>query len=144
MVRTYDPKQVAISIGGYPISGFADGTFIRVERDEAAFTKKVGCDGETSRAKTNNRAGTVTLTLMQTSSSNDALSSIALLDETSNAGVVPVLISDLSGRSTFFSANGWIEGPVAAEYGKELGEIEWKIAVADLDVFIGGNPEYGS
>ena len=27
-VRTYDPKQVIITVGGVPMSGFADGTFL--------------------------------------------------------------------------------------------------------------------
>ena len=52
-VRTYDPKAVAVLIGGVPIGGFADGTFISVERDNDTFQKVSGSDGIVSRAKSN-------------------------------------------------------------------------------------------
>ena len=84
-LRTYDPKQVVISIGGVPISGYADGTFLLIDRDENAFTKVTGADGTSTRVKSNNRAGSMTLTLKQSSPSNDVLSGFATLDELSNA-----------------------------------------------------------
>jgi hypothetical protein len=139
-VRTFDPAKVAVSFGGFPISGFAEGTFIRVERVADMFSMKTGSDGDTARVKSNNRAGTVTLTLMQTSLSNDALSGIAIADELSNTGVVPIAIKDLSGATTFFSATGWIRKiPDWEPGGDDVVGIEWVIDAADIDIFIGGN-----
>lgn len=140
-LRTYDPAQVIITVGGIPMSGFADGTFLLVDRDENAFTKVTGADGTSTRVKSNNRSGTMTLTLKQSSPSNDILSGFAALDEISNAGVVPVLIKDLSGNSLFFSATGWVQKFPASEFGKEINNREWILDLVDVDMFVGSNAE---
>ena len=140
-VRTYDPKQVLVIIGGIPMSGFADGTFVSVERTSDTFTKVSGADGIISRSKTNDRSGSLKFTSAQTSPSNDILTGIALADELANAGVVPVLIKDNSGRSVYVSAFGWVKKPPVSEFGKEITNREWTLDLADLDVFVGGNAD---
>ena len=142
-VRTYDPKLVILTVGGIPLSGYADGTFISIERSSETFTKISGADGFVSRAKSNDRSGALTVTLAQTSPANDILQAIARQDELTNTGVVPVMCKDLSGRSTFFSANGWIQKPPTAEFSKEVSNREWVIDLADLDMNFGGNLEIG-
>ena len=141
MLRTYDPKAVRIIIGGAPIGGFAAGTFLTLAMDEDAFSKETGADGETARAKSNNNGGTAVLTLMQTSPSNDVLSGIAEADRLSNAGVVPILIQDGSGRTTLFSATGWIRKQADAAFGLEIEDLEWTMDLADVAYFVGGNPD---
>jgi len=140
-VRTYDPKSVVITIGGVPMSGFADGTFLVVDRDENAFTKVTGADGTSTRVKSNNRSGSMTLTLKQSSPSNDVLSGFAALDELSNSGVVPILIKDLSGNSLFFSATGWVQKYPSSEFAKEISNREWVLDLVDVDMFVGSNAE---
>lgn len=139
MVRTYDPKKVVLTVGGVPISGYADGTFISLERTSDTFSKISGAHGEVSRAKTNDFSGSLTVTLAQTSMSNNILQGFAIADELSNDGVVPVFLKDNSGQSVFFSANGWIRKPANAEYGKEISNREWVLDLADLDMGHGGN-----
>lgn len=138
-VRTYDPKQVVITVGGVPMSGFADGTFLEVQREDDAYTKVVGADGYTTRTRSNNRSGSITLTLKQSSPSNDVLSGFAILDEATNTAVLPIFIKDLSGNSTFFSAQGWVKKFANSTYGKDLDNREWTIDCADFDVFVGSN-----
>ena len=138
-IRTFDPKSVIVTIGGVPMSGYADGTFLTVDRDEDAFSKVTGADGVTSRVKSNNRSGTMTLSLTQTSSSNDVLSGFVALDEIANAGVVPILVKDVSGNSLFFSATGWVKKFPSSEFGKEISNRDWVLDLADVDVFVGGN-----
>ena len=139
-VRTFDPSKVAVSIGGYPISGFAEGTFIEAERTSDMFTKKTGADGHTSRTKSNDRSGTVTLTLAQTSQSNNALSAIAIADELTSTGVVPIMITDLSGSTTLFTGTGWVRKmPNISLGGDDIAGIGWQLDCADMDYFIGGN-----
>jgi hypothetical protein len=141
MLRTYDPKAVRIIIGGVPIGGFAAGTFLSLAMDEQAFTKETGADGETARAKSNNNGGTATITLMQTSPSNDVLAAIAQADRLLNAGVVPILIQDGSGRTTLFSATGWVQKQPDAAFGLEIEDREWVMDLSDVDYFVGGNPD---
>jgi hypothetical protein len=140
-VRTYDPKQVSVLVAGVPIGGFADGTAISVIRSNDSYSKVSGADGVMSRAKSNDISGEVTLTLSQTSPSNDYLSSIQSLDSLSGTGVVPVLIQDNSGRSKYVSGFAWVRKPPDSEFGKEISNREWVLDCADLSFFTGGNPD---
>lgn len=136
---TFDPKSVVISIAGVPISGFADGTFLEITADNPQFSKVVGADGYTTRVKSNNYGAVMTLTLSQTSPSNDVLSGILALDRVSNSGVVPILIKDMSGTTVVFSATGWIQQFPDVAFGNEVNNRAWTIDLADIDIFIGGN-----
>jgi len=139
-LHTYDPKKVVLIVGGVPIGGFADGTFINVMRSEDAFTKVVGADGDTTRSKSNDKSGEMEITLLQTSMSNDVLTGFAMADELQNKGAVPVLLKDLSGTSAFASAFGWVRKLPDSEYGKEVSERSWTLDLVDLNMFVGGNP----
>ena len=140
-VRTFDPKEVAVVVGGSVIGGFADGEFIRVSRKNDAYTMVEGSDGVISRAKSNSRSGEMTIILSQTSPSNDVLSLIHAADEATNAGVVPVAVKDLSGRSTYVSAFAWIRKSPDTSFGKDITNREWILDLADYNPFVGGNAD---
>lgn len=139
MVHTFDPKLVSLIFGGKIISGYADGTFILVERNEQTFNLKVGADGEGTRVKSNNKSGKITVTLMQSSASNDDLSAFALADEISNTGVVPVLMKDGSGRTVVSGATAWLQKPANVELAKEATARTWVIESDELAMVVGGN-----
>ena len=63
--------------------------------------------------------------LKQSSPSNDVLSGFANVDELTNAGVVPILVKDLSGNSIYFSATGWVKKYPSSEFGKDLANRDW-------------------
>jgi hypothetical protein len=121
------------------MSGFADGTFVSVARDADSWAKHVGADGEVSRAKSNNRTGTLKLTLAQTSNSNAILSGLVAADELTGDGVVPILIKDGSGTSLYFAGEGWVKKPADAEFGNEIGNREWTIDLAVVEMATLGN-----
>ena len=139
MLKTFDPKQTSLIFGAKIISGFADGTYITVERNEQLFNLKVGVDGEATRAKSNNLSGKVTFVLMQSAQSNDDLSAIALADELSNSGVLPLLAKDGSGTSIFSALTAWLQKFPNAEFAKEASTRTWVIETDNLQMFIGGN-----
>jgi len=138
-VRTYDFKKYKLIIGGVPIQGFADGTGINLERAEDLFTKVVGADGKTSRSKSNDLSGRLTITLKQTSPSNDYLSSIAQLDETTNVGIVPMILKDFNGTTVATSSALWNVKKPGVELAKELTNREWIFDCADLQLTVGSN-----
>jgi hypothetical protein len=138
-VLSYDPASVVISIGGANISGFTDGTFCEVARDEPSYTKVVGADGVVSRAKTNNRSGTVTITLKQTSPSNDILSALLTAAELTNTPAIPIIIKDTLGTSVYFAAQGWVGGYANSTFGKEITDRSWTIMCGEMDVHVGSN-----
>lgn len=139
-VKTYDPKLVTVIFGGVPISGFADGTFVTVTPAAERFTKTVGADGEVSRAKSNDKTAEVALTLIQTSPSNDYLSSILAIDNASNLGKLPLQIVDLSGTTVQSWSEAWLKQPPDLEFSKETGERAWMFDTGQPDVEnFGGN-----
>lgn len=139
MVKTYDPKKVSVIIGTHIASGFADGDFITVERDEDVWSTLTGADGETTRAKNANKSGKFTLRLLAASASNDVLSTLQLADEASGGGTFAVMVKDGSGRSLYAAAAAWISKAPSAAFGKEAGTREWVIATDELVPFAGGN-----
>jgi len=140
-VRTFDPKSVIVTIGGVPMSGYADGTFLEITADTQQWTKVTGADGFTTRVKSNDYGGVMTLTLSQSSPSNDVLSALLNVDKLSNAGVVPILIKDLSGTTIIFSASGWIQQFPDISFGNEINNRAWVLDLADMDILVGGNGE---
>ncbi len=139
MVFTYDPKQVSMIVGGKIGHGFADGTFIKLSRNEQAFNLKVGVDGEGTRAKSNNKSGKIEITLMQSSSFNDVLSAYAAADELSNSGAVPVIFKDNSGRTLATALTAWVQKYPDAEFAKETSTRAWTLETDELNILIGGN-----
>lgn len=139
-IKTYDPSNVQIIVGGVPMTGFADGTFIDIAFDDDQFKKTVGADGEVSRSKSNNNCATVALTLKQTSASNDALSALYSADRLNNGGAVPMMIKEIgTGRTLCFTQAAWVEKLPNVSYSKDIEDRNWTLATAQMEIFVGGN-----
>jgi hypothetical protein len=130
-VKTYSPGDVALSIGGNIITGYADGTFITVERETDAMTKVVGSDGEVSRTRSANYSGMLTLTLKQTSDGNRILGAYLLDDESDGSGVFDVLLAD-NLDNKIFSSEGWCRKGPNEEFSNEETNREWVIDLARI------------
>lgn len=140
-VYTYASDEVQIIVGGVPMSGLADGTFVSISRDEQAFTKVTGADGSTSRSKSANRAGAITITLKQTSPSNDVLSGFMIADEQGNNGVVPIMVKDTGGRTLCYASAAWVQQAPDQDFAKEISNREWVMDCARIDILVGGNAQ---
>jgi hypothetical protein len=140
-VKTYDPAQVIVTIDGNDISGFADGTFVGVARNNDIFTLTVGADGEATRTKSNDRSGRFTFTLQQSSISNDVINAIANRDEESNQGAVAVQVKDASGNALHSAERAWVVKKPDSEYAKETSNREWILETNELIHDPAGNAE---
>lgn len=136
--HTYDPAKNNLSFAGQIITGVAPDTFITVERNEDSYTLVVGAGGEAARSQNRNRSGTVTVTLMATSQSNDILTAIALADEIAGTGVGPIFVKEVGGTTMAMGANAWIKKMPSIERAKEVGTVEWVFEVESLNMFVGG------
>lgn len=127
---TYDPKSVIVTVNGNIVTGFADGTFVKGERNEDTYSNHVGVDGKVTRVKNNNETGTITITLQHNSPSNRILEKYA-----SNGKIVNINITDTNFDSDvgFGGSEAWVKKPAAFERGKEVGDREWTLDVADYD-----------
>lgn len=138
-VKSYNPAEVIIIYAGEIISGYADGTFVTIGRDNDAFGLVIGSNGEGCRSRSNDNSGTLTLTLLQSSSSNAILSALNAADETLGGGTAPLLVKDNSGNSLYSAETAWIQKVADSEFGREATSREWTIRTDWLNVFVGGN-----
>lgn len=140
-LKTYDFKKVAVIINGNIISGFAEGSSIKVERQNPGWNLQIGADGEGVRSKSNDASGKITLTLQQGADSNKILSTLAQADEVSGSGVFAALIKDGSpnGNSLHSAEQAFIQKISDAEYSKDAGTREWVILTDKLISFVGSN-----
>lgn len=142
LTGSYDPSQVVVTVGGVIVSGFSDGDAIVAEREEDAYSKKVGIDGGVARARNANKSGTFTFRLLQTSGANAALSALVATDDLTNEGLptFPISIFDGSGASLATASQCWIRKVPAMTMAKDTSDNEWQFDAADLKIFLGGNP----
>ena len=145
-VRTYDPSQVKVTLAlptaATVLSGFADGTFVKITRSGDAFTKKKGADGTIDRTNNNAYDFEVEVTLKQTSPYNAILSGILAGDQATNVGVFPLTITDLSGGnvpSIFEATQAWIRKDPEVDYSDGSKNYTWKFDTGAGANFIGGN-----
>lgn len=137
----YDFDQVTVGVGNIIVDGFAEGDGVMIEPDAAVFVKVTGADGKTTRTKTLNKGAKVTITLAQSSLTNDKFSALITADaEAPNgAGVVPLYIRDKSGRGLWTAAQCWLSELPSVDLKNEVTSRVWVIECAKLVRFDGGN-----
>lgn len=135
----YDPNNYSATLNGIPVEGFAEDEYILVEMQTEGFSDEVGVDGHVVRIRSRDQRGTVTFKLKGTSPTNKLFSAMYQADmNTPNGnGVGALLIRDTQGLTVFAGAQAWIAGMPKASMGKRLGDKEWKVRVASLEVFHG-------
>ena len=130
-VKTYDPGQVSLIVGGSIIKSW---NTIAVAKDEDDWSFAAGTTGEVTRTKNLNRLGAITITLPQTSQDNGVLSAFAV-----TGGLLSCIVKDASGRSLHVMPEGTVVKPADSEYGKESGEREWMVKGSIVEMTVGGN-----
>jgi hypothetical protein len=145
-VKSYSADEVTVSFCGQLINrGLTDsGNFVEIEPLEEDFKTKKGADGETARAKTNNRDARVKVKLMQTSLSNNVLSAIRLRGLAAGNGGEGAGVFEVRDRSSgvlvAHSDIAWVEKPPTPGRGKEIGETEWTLYATNCELDPSGNP----
>lgn len=140
-VAVYNAAKVAVIYGGAQLDGFADGSFVSIEPAADDVVSVSGADGEIALGVTNDNRHRVTVTLLQTSNSNDVLSGLATANKLAGGGVLlPLAVEDLSGRTLFLAPQAWIVRKPTQDFSKEVGNREWVIETGKPTVSnIGGN-----
>ena len=139
-MKQYDPKQVLASLGGVPITGYSEGSFITVAYDEDHYNLTIGADGIGTRSKNNNLAGTIKIKLQRTADFNATLTAMVLADRyNQNSGIRPFILKDGLGNDLHSAAKCWVQKTADAEYAKESADTEWTIRTDAMDMFLGGS-----
>lgn len=137
-VDTYDPKDIILTVAGSIITGFAQDSFLEVDRESNQVEDEVGADGDVARRITNDKRGNITITLLQTSRSNLILSGLARIDELSGDALFPVLIKDNRGSDLHLAPNSWVMKQPRTVYRSGIEGREWILRTNNLQMIVGG------
>lgn len=136
---TYDPKLIDIQwIDGVPFTGYADGTFIKISGGGDAYETVKGADGSVDRINKNQRVYTLTITLKQTSITNDYLSYIHEQDVKYNQGTHGFSLTDGNG-TTKIEGVMWIKKSPDDEFSGDMSTREWTFECVINKKFTGGS-----
>lgn len=138
-VKTYAADEVTVLIGVHIASGFADGTFVQIEETSDGVTSVAGADGEVARSMGTDPRKKLTITLLQTSDTNDVLSALYNTDKIRKNGTFPVTVKDLRGRTMFAASTAWITKSANVSLGKEVESREWTLETSGGTFVVGGN-----
>jgi len=139
-VKTYSPDRVKLVVGVHSVTGYADGTFVSIEPLGDGITSQAGADGEVACVMSADKRVKITLTLQQTSRSNDVLNTLLSIDHLSGGDKpFPLMLTDLRGTTLVATDAAWIVNRPTVEFGKELGNREWVIETARAAFTVGGN-----
>lgn len=126
--RTYNLAQCVFNINGVPLEGFGDGDAVTVAPNDDLWSDQVGADGEVTRSRTNDLSGTMTVTLMSTSLSNDVLNQFLQLILAGAPGdKFSVFIKDLNSGDQVVAAQAYLMRDPDMAFGKEASTREWTI-----------------
>src|SRR5690625_477709 len=140
MLYSYSPEDVNVVVGGvYNLSGFTDGSFIRILKDTPTFDTYQSADGVVSRIHSGSNLYTVSLTLHSASQGNQILSYLHAADASSKIAKFPLIIKDSLGTSFFFSATSWVESLPESSYSTDITDRVWSVRCADAHHNVGGN-----
>lgn len=129
-IHTYNPKKVTCVLGPHIVSGFADDSMITIEYAGNGTAVNSGADGEIVRSIDPSEVWNMKLTLQQTSKTNEYLKTVYDVDESTGAGIFPVIIVDLMGSKEFAAPSAWVTKPMGFHRGREQQNCEWEICIA--------------
>jgi hypothetical protein len=128
----------------FTVMGYSEGAFLSVDLADDDFATTSGADGHVVRSFHPNPIGNATLTLQQTSPTNDKLTFLRNKDKmVVGSGVfeisvkVPPITNPIAsaipnaqtGISTVISATGYVSKNANYEYGKDSGDRAWNITL---------------
>ncbi len=129
----YDPAQVDITfthpvLGTFRAAGFEDGELVSIVRDEDEFIEKEGSDGFVSVSASNRKIGTVTITLQETSDTNNFLYSLRSLNLiTPGTGFFSCIVKCNTTGELHTMAEAWIAKPPDSPKDREVSPRAWTI-----------------
>lgn len=128
--QTYDPKKVTVMYGGMVVTGFAEGSMVKCEKNEDNNTPHVGVLGEVSRALNADNTGKITISLAGTSPWIGIFARKAAANE-----LEPCNVIDMNDYGVNVGGSEcWIVKAPDINIGKEVEEQDIEIFVADYTI----------
>lgn len=137
---TLTTKNLHFIFGGHRVRGWMPGVFLNVAFEADAFNMTIAVDGEGAWMRNANQAARFTLTLMQTSQSNDFLSTTFLADRKSTNGILlPLVIKQSNSTNVYAAGKARVIKMADGVWGDTVQGRQWTIATTRLRAFTGGH-----
>lgn len=127
----YDPKDVILLLGGVEPVEYAEDTAIVLSKDQDVWLKKTGVDGSVALARNRDETGTITISLKNTSITNQTLFNYYTAAESGGTPWFPVLFRDPS-SGIQIETQGWIQTQPDFTAAQEIMQLDWVIGVASV------------
>ena len=136
---TVDHKSLNVIYGVHRVKGRAKGDYLQVVYNQEQFTENVGIDGEGFWVSNADESARITVTLVQTSNSNDVLSALFIADKAAPGGLLlPLVIEEANGRTVYGAARARIV-KLADGVWSDGGNVRtWLLSTTRLTGFVGG------
>ena len=138
-VYSYDPKEVSVIIGTNIITGFAQGTFVRVSYNQNAIDYQPGL-AQGAITLNPNKEGTLQITLMQVSDANAVLQNYLTRTRARQSGFYfPFLINNNSGQEVAAADAAWVVKEPDLNLATAAQNWTWQIKTGNLIMTLNAN-----
>lgn len=146
-LATFAPNDVTIVVTqqssgiSHILSGFSEDSIVNIERNAETYTLYTGADNTNTRIYNANTSAQITVSMQQTSSTNDILTQLYSNDANSrdSTGLFSISVVDNSGRSSYFAEEAYIAVVPNSQFANSMQTRDWVIHAVRLETFIGGN-----
>lgn len=145
---TYAPNDVSVVIqkNGFThvIGGYSEDAMVSIAQGSDRFEKYIGADNSATRIYKADTSTQISLSLQQTSISNDFLTQLHLDDVESrdSSGFFSLTVKDNSGRTLVSSQSAYIAILPDVNFSNSMEIREWAIDTFYTDNYIGGNSKF--
>lgn len=140
MTINFDPRNCILMYGGALIDDYAPDTFIEIEFNSPRYNTAVGATGKGIRSKRNDKSAVVRVSLLPGGISNLQFQAAAAADDSSNAGALPLKISDLGTGRSWTAVGAWVRAEPGASLQSEAQPQVWELETDELLAVIGAAP----
>jgi len=149
-LATFSPNDVTIVVTqtstgmAHILGGFTEDAIVTVDRNAETFTLYTGADNSNTRIFNSNTAGKITVSLQQTSASNDFMMGLYEQDRANLKGLFSISVMDNSGRSKYFAEEAYIGVVPNSAFSNSMQMRDWVIHAPLLETTIGGNSVFSA
>ena len=133
-VKTYDLKKVTAIFGPVILSGFGESDAISITPEANIYDAKKGCDGQTTRCRTNNDDYKCELTFMATADARSKVQDLALRNAALSTLTYPFKLNSPATGEEITCSNAWIEKNPDITINGEPGERKYTLYLPDCTV----------
>lgn len=131
---TSNAKNCTIIVNDYIVTGFQEDDMIEIERDNPSFENFVDPQGTYTRAKSNDKRGTIKIYLQEGSPAHDFIKTTHQLDEETGENPSNISITFNDTNEKFVALDCSFEKPAPVKMGRGLNGREWTILCPELEI----------